>query len=198
MNKENKTLNLALRICLIVTWIMSNLSLFVLFSGLKNIETEGLDKDNVGERMLKIISDFSDKTTLYYVTMAMLAGCLVLAVITRYKTRLVSYIFKILGLGISLMTMISGLEYVGAIRECKGLSNLVISGTSTDAVRDALASANFSGDAEKIAKTLTNSDEAASAILGYFLPILILFILMITSIHCLVKKSDPNNANTAE
>ena len=85
MNKENKTINLALRIALIVTWVMSNISVFVLMTGLKNIETEGIDKDNIGERMLKIIGDFGSKTTLYYVTMVMIGACLILAIVTRYK-----------------------------------------------------------------------------------------------------------------
>ncbi len=198
MNKENKNINLALRICLIVTWIMSNISLFVLFSGLANIETEGLDKDNIGERLLKVISDFSSKTTLYYVTMAMLVVCLVLAVISRYKTTIVSYIFKLLSLLLSLVMMIGGVTYVGALRECSGLSGLVVNGTSKEAVEAALSSANFSGDASKIAETLTNKDEAAAAFAGYLFPIFILFVLMITSIHCLVKKSDPNNKGSIE
>ena len=53
----------------------------------------------------------------------------------------------------------------------------------------------MSDNVENVAKTLTNKDEALAAFGGYFLPIFILFILMITSIHCLVKKSDPNNKN---
>lgn len=195
MNKENKTLNLALRIAIIVTWLMSNISLFVMLSGFSNVDTNGLDKNNVGERLLKVIGDIAGNTTFYYVTFAMLCICLVLAVITRYKTRLVSYIFKILGLVISLMAVGGGFEYIGALGSCKGLSNLAIDGTSTEAVQSALSSAGLTDNVENVAKTLTNSDEAAAAIAGYIFPIFILFILMITSIHCLVKKSDPNNKN---
>ena len=199
MNKENKTLNLALRIAIIVTWLMSNISLFVLLSGFSNFDTSGIDKDSskslIAERLLNIIGDIAGNTTFYYVTFAMLCICLVLAVITRYKTRLVSYIFKILGLVISLMAVGGGFEYIGALGSCKGLSNLAIDGTSTEAVQSALSSAGLTDNVENVAKTLTNSDEAAAAIAGYIFPIFILFILMITSIHCLVKKSDPNNKN---
>ena len=174
---------------------MSNISLFVMLSGFSNVDTNGLDKNNVGERLLKVIGDIAGNTTFYYVTFAMLCICLVLAVITRYKTRLVSYIFKILGLVISLMAVGGGFEYIGALGSCKGLSNLAIDGTSTEAVQSALSSAGLTDNVENVAKTLTNSDEAAAAIAGYIFPIFILFILMITSIHCLVKKSDPNNKN---
>lgn len=195
MNKENKNLNLILRIAIIVTWVMSNISLFVLLSGFKNVDTNGLDKDNVGERLLKVLGDFADNTTLYYVTFGMLFACLVLAVITRYKTTLVSFIFKIVGLAFALICMGSGLEYIGALSDCKGLTNLTIDGTSTEAVQAALSSAGMSDNVENVAKTLTNKDEALAAFGGYIFPIFILFILMITSIHCLVKKSDPNNKN---
>ena len=82
-NKENKTLNLAFRICLILTWVMSNISVVALLTGFKNIETDGLDKEAAG-----------------------------------------------------------------------------------------------------------------NALVAYMLPIFILFILTITTIHCLVKKSDPNNKNS--
>ncbi len=197
MNKENKTLGLAFRISIIVTWIMSNISLFVLFSGLKNIETEGIDKDNIADRMLKIIGDFADKTTLYYVTLGMLAACLVLCIITRYKTKLVSYIFRIIGLAISLFSMIAGVEYIGALRSCKGLS-LTVTGTKTEEIAAALSAAGLSDNVDNVAKTLTNKDEAAAAFAGYLIPIFILFVLMITSIHCLVKKKDPNNKGENE
>ena len=62
MNTDNKNLNLALRIMLIATWVMSNISIFAIFSGLKNVDTKGLDKDNVAERLLNVISDFASKT----------------------------------------------------------------------------------------------------------------------------------------
>ena len=199
MNKENKTLNLALRIAIIVTWLMSNISLFVLLSGFSNFDTSGIDKDSskslIAERLLNIIGDIAGNTAFYYVTFAMLCICLVLAVITRYKTTLVSFIFKIVGLAFALICMGSGLEYIGALSDCKGLTNLTIDGTSTEAVQAALSSAGMSDNVENVAKTLTNKDEALAAFGGYFLPIFILFILMITSIHCLVKKSDPNNKN---
>jgi low affinity Fe/Cu permease len=197
MNKDNKSLGLALRICIILTWVMSHISLFAILSGLENVESEGLDKDNVGERLLKVISDFAGKTTLYYVTFGMLFVCLALAIISRYKTRIYSFIFKIIALVIALLSMASGLEYIGAVRSCKDLSNLVITGTSKEAIQNALVSANFSGDAAKIAETLSNKEEASLALAGYIFPIFILFILTITSIHCLVKKKDPNNTSSA-
>ena len=67
MNKENKTLNLALRIAIIVTWLMSNISLFVLLSGFSNFDTSGIDKDSskslIAERLLNIIGDIAGNTT---------------------------------------------------------------------------------------------------------------------------------------
>ena len=202
MNKTNKNLGLAMRIAIIVTWIMSNINLFVLLSGFSNFDTSGLDKDSskslIAERLLKIIGDIAGNTTFYYVTFGMIFACLVLAVVSRYKTTLVSFIFKIVGLGFALIFMGGGLEYIGALSSCKGLTNLTIEGTSTDAVQAALSSAGLSDDVEKVAKTLTNKDEALAAFGGYIFPILILFILMITSIHCLVKKSDPNNKGSIE
>ena len=198
MNKTNKNLGLAMRIAIIATWIMSNINLFAILSGFKNVDTNGLDKDNIGDRLLKVLSDFASKTTLYYVTFGMIFACLVLAVVSRYKTTLVSFIFKIVGLGFALIFMGAGLEYIGALSSCKGLTNLTIEGTSTEAVQAALSSAGLSDDVEKVAKTLTNKDEALAAFGGYIFPILILFILMITSIHCLVKKSDPNNKGSIE
>lgn len=198
MNKTNKNLGLAMRIAIIATWIMSNINLFAILSGFKNVDTNGLDKDNIGDRLLKVLSDFASKTTLYYVTFGMIFACLVLAVVSRYKTTLVSFVFKIVGLGFALIFMGGGLEYIGALSSCKGLTNLTIEGTSTEAVQAALSSAGLSDDVEKVAKTLTNKDEALAAFGGYIFPILILFILMITSIHCLVKKSDPNNKGSIE
>lgn len=198
MNKENKTLNLALRICIILTWVMSNVSLFVFFSGLANIESEGLDEKNFPERLFKIIGDFADKVTLYYVVLGLVAVCLVLSVLTRYKTRMHSFIVKIIFLAISLVSMISGLEYINALGNCKGLSNLTYSGFTADSVASALTSAGCSGDVQNIAQTLTDKEAAANAIGGYIFPIFILFILTITSIHCLVKRHDPNNKNSEE
>ena len=191
-NKENKTLGLALRICLIATWVMSCISVFVLMTGLKNIQTDGLDKDNVGVRLVRIVGDFGDKTTLYYVTFGMLIACLVLAVVSKYKTKTVSYIFKIIGLGISVIAMVSGFEYISALRSCKGLPALSVTSTSKDAVAQALSSAGFSGNAAQTAGILTSKEQGSDLFGGYFFPLLILFILLITSIHCLVKKNDPN------
>ena len=191
-NKENKTLGLALRICLIATWVMSCISVFVLMTGLKNIQTDGLDKDNVGVRLVRIVGDFGDKTTLYYVTFGMLIACLVLAVVSKYKTKTVSYIFKIVGLGISVIAMASGFEYISALRSCKGLPALSVTSTSKDAVAQALSSAGFSGNAAQTAGILTSKEQGSDLFGGYFFPLLILFILLITSIHCLVKKNDPN------
>ena len=191
-NKENKTLGLALRICLIATWVMSCISVFVLMTGLKNIQTDGLDKDNVGVRLVRIVGDFGDKTTLYYVTFGMLIACLVLAVVSKYKTKTVSYIFKIIGLGISVIAMASGFEYISALRSCKGLPALSVTNTSKDAVAQALSSAGFSGNAAQTAGILTSKEQGSDLFGGYFFPLLILFILLITSIHCLVKKNDPN------
>ncbi len=191
-NKENKTLGLALRICLIATWVMSCISVFVLMTGLKNIQTDGLDKDNVGVRLVRIVGDFGDKTTLYYVTFGMLIACLVLAVVSKYKTKTVSYIFKIIGLGISVIAMASGFEYISALRSCKGLPALSVTSTSKDAVAQALSSAGFSGNAAQTAGILTSKEQGSDLFGGYFFPLLILFILLITSIHCLVKKNDPN------
>lgn len=195
MNKENKTLNLAFRICLILTWVMSNISFIAMMTGFKNIETDGLNENNIAERMLKIIGDFGSKTTFFYITFGMVAACLVLAIVTRYKTKLVSYIFRLLGLGFTLMTMVSGFEYLSAINSCKGLSGVAANGTSTEAVTQALASSSFSGNASETAKMLTNKDAVGNALAAYILPIIVLFILTITTIHCLVKKSDPNNKN---
>ena len=202
-NKENKTLGLALRICLIVTWLMTNISVFVLLSGFANFDKGALDSKNpdkqkTAQEVLKIIGDLGSKTTLYYVTFGLIAVCLALAVISRYKTTLVSFIFKIVGLGFALLFMGAGMNYIGALSSCKGLSNLTVDGTSTEAVQAALSSAGFSGDAAETAKILTNQDEFFLAIAGYIFPIIILFILAITSIHCLVKKKDPNQKGGSE
>lgn len=199
-NKENKNLNLALRICLIVTWVMTNISVFVLLSGFANFDKGALDSKNpdkqkTAQEVLKIIGDLGSKTTLYYVTFGMLFACLVLAIVSRYKTTIVSFVFKILSIGLAILIMGSGLNYISALGSCKGLSNLTVDGTSTEAVQAALSSAGFSGDAAETAKILTNQDELFLAIAGYIFPIIILFILAITSIHCLVKKKDPNNKN---
>ena len=195
-NKENKTLNLAFRICLILTWVMSNISFFAMMTGFKNIETDGLDKDNIAERMLKIIGDFGSKTVFFYITFGMLAACVVLAIVARYKTRLVAYVFRLLGLAFALTTMISGFDYIGALSSCKGLSGVAANGTSKEAVTQALTSAGFSGNASETAKMLTDKEAAGNALVAYMLPIFILFILTITTIHCLVKKSNPNNKNS--
>ena len=92
--------------------------------------------------------------------------------------------------------MISGFDYIGALSSCKGLSGAAANGTSKEAVTQALTSAGFSGNASETAKMLTDKDAAANALVAYMLPIFILFILTITTIHCLVKKSDPNNKNS--
>ena len=193
MNKENKSLNIALRVCIILTWLMSNVSLIAMMTGLKNIKTEGLDKDNVIDRILEVLGDFGSNTVFYYVTLGMVGACLLLAILTRYKTSIVSFVAKIVFLAFTLTTMIGGLTYVGALGSCGGLANLTVTGTSAEAIQTALTNANFSGDAASVAETLVNKDEAGAALAGYFFPILVLFVLMITSIHCLVKRNDPNN-----
>lgn len=198
MNKENKTLNLAFRICLIVTWLMSNISVVTLLTGFKNIETDGLDKDNIAERILKIIGDIGSKTTFFYITFGMVIACAVLAVVTRYKTKLVSYIFRLLSLLFVIMSMASGFEYLSAVNSCKGITGVAANGTSTEAVTQALASSSFSGNAAETAKMLTNKDAVGNALAAYILPIIVLFILTITTIHCLVKKSDPNKKGSSE
>ena len=192
MNKENKNLNLALRILIIATWIMSNVSFFMLMTGMKNINTDGLDKDNVGERLFAVLGDFADKVSLYYVVLGMTAACLVLSFITRYKTTLLSFVFKLLALGVTLAGIISGLPYVGAIGKCKGLAELSVASFDQDSVEAALTAGGFSGNASEVAETLIDKDAAGGAVVGYIIPIMFLFILVITSIHCLVKRRDPN------
>ena len=197
MNKENKILHLAFRISIIVTWVMTNISLFMLISGFKNLDTKDLNEKNFGERLLKIIGDFADKTTLYYVTMALICVCLVLCILTRYKTRLVSYIFRIVGLVFSLIVVIGGVEYISAVGSCKGLS-LEVAGTKTEEIASALSSAGMTDNVDHVAKVLTDKNEVGAAFGGYLIPMFILFILAITSIHCLVKRSDPNKAGGSE
>ena len=192
MNKTNKNLNLALRILIILSWIMSNVSLFMMITGVKNINTDGLDKDNVGERLLDVVSDFAKNTTFYYVVLGMTACCLVLAIVTRYKTKMVSYVFKIIALVITVLSQIAGITYIGALGELKNVT-VKFSGTSKDAIVAGLKEAGVSGDVDSIAATLLNNNEAAATLGAYMLTIIVLFILMITSIHCLVKREDPNN-----
>ena len=192
MNKDNKALHISLRVCLIVTWLMSNVSFVMLAMGLKNINIEGLDKDNVVDRILEVIGDIGNNTTFYYVTMAMVGVCLLLSILTRYKTSIVSFAAKIIFLAFSFYTMITGLTYVNALGSLGGVTGLSVSGTSTEAMQSALEASSFSGDAAKVAEILTNKDEAGNGLAGYFLPIFVLFVLVITSIHCLVKRSDPN------
>ncbi len=177
---------------------MSNISFFAMMTGFKNIETDGLDKDNIAERMLKIIGDFGSKTVFYHITFGMLAACVVLALVTRYKTKLVSYIFRLLSLLFVIMSMASGFEYLSAVNSCKGITGVAANGTSTEAVTQALASSSFSGNAAETAKMLTNKDAVGNALAAYILPIIVLFILTIKTIHCLVKKSDPNKKGSSE
>lgn len=197
MNKDNKILGLAMRFCIIITWIMCNISLFVMLTGMKNVDVDGMDKDNAAERMLKVIGDFGDKTTLYYVTFGMLIICLVLAVLSKYKTGKGAFIAKIVFLFMSVYSAFSGFEYLKALSDVKGIK-LDVSGTSVDAISKALADANFSGNAESVAKTLGDKDAVGALVSGYFFPLLVLFVLTITSIHCLVKKKDPNNTQSSE
>lgn len=198
MNKTNRNINLVLRIGLILTWITSIVSMLSILSGLKGVDTQGMNEKNVGERLLAVIGDFADKTNLYYVTLGMVAVCLVLSVITRYKTKKGSYIGKITALFITLTTMINGLDFLSAIRSCKGLSNITVTGTDAGSVAASLTAAGFSGNAETVAQTLTDKDAAGALVAGYMIPILILFVLVITSVHCLVKRSDPNNTESGE
>ena len=202
-NKENKTLGLALRICLIVTWLMTNISVFVLLSGFANFDKGALDSKNpdkqkTAQEVLKIIGDLGSKTTLYYVTFGLIAVCLALAVISRYKTKTVSYVFKIIFLLFSISTMAGGFEFLSALRSCKGLSALSATGTSKDAVAQALSSAGFSGNAADTANILTSKEQVGNALGGYLIPLFVLFVIMITSIHCLVKKKDPNAKSSSE
>ena len=192
MNKENKNINLALRILIILTWVMSNISVFMLATGLKNIQTEGLDKDNVSERLFAVIGDFANKVTFYYVVLGMTAACLVLSIVTRYKTTLLSFVFKLLTLGVTLASIIAGLPYVNAIGKCKGLSDLTVTAFDQNSVEAALTAGGFSGNPTEVAETLIDKDAAGGAVVGYIIPIMFLFILVITSIHCLVKRRDPN------
>ncbi|MBO5576390.1 MAG: hypothetical protein J5956_08885 [Ruminococcus sp.] len=197
MNKDNKILGLAMRFCIIITWIVCNISLFVMLTGMKNVDVDGMDKDNAAERMLKVIGDFGDKTTLYYVTFGMLIICLVLAVLSKYKTGKGAFIAKIVFLFMSVYSAFGGFEYLKALSDVKGIK-LAVSGTSTDAITKALSDAGYSGNAESVAKTLGDKDAASALIAGYFFPLLVLFVLMITSIHCLVKKKDPNCTQSSE
>lgn len=197
MNKDNKILGLAMRFCIIITWIMCNISLFVMLTGIKNVDVEGMDKDNAAERMLKVVGDFGDKTTLYYVTFGMLIICLVLAVLSKYKTGKVAFIAKIVFLFLSVYAAFGGFEYIKALSDLEGVK-LNVSGTSVEAITKALTDANFSGNAESVAKTLGDKNALGSLVSGYFFPILVLFVLTITSIHCLVKKKDPNSTQSSE
>ena len=163
MNKTNKNLNLALRILIILSWIMSNVSLFMMITGVKNINTDGLDKDNVGERLLDVVSDFAKNTTFYYVVLGMTACCLVLAIVTRYKTKMVSYVFKIIALVITVLSQIAGITYIGALGELKNVT-VKFSGTSKDAIVAGLKEAGVSGDVDSIAATLLNNNEAAATL----------------------------------
>ncbi|MBR4555527.1 MAG: hypothetical protein IKO27_08070 [Ruminococcus sp.] len=192
MNKTNKNFNLALRICIILTWIMSNVSFFMIVSGFKDVKLEGLDKDNVAERLLDVITSFAKNTTFYYVVLVMTVVCFILAVLTRYKTTIVSFIFKILSLGLTILILVSGMEYIGALRSCKDLADVTFSGHDAASVAATLTDAGIA-DAQKVADTLTNPDAAAAALGAYLIPIIILFILFITSLHCLIKRNDPNN-----
>ena len=197
MNKDNKILGLAMRFCIIITWIVCNISLFVMLTGMKNVDIDGMDKDNAAERMLRVIGDFGDKTTLYYITFGMLIICLILAVLSKYKTGKGAFIAKIVFMFMSVYSAFGGFEYLKALSDVKGVK-LDVSGTSVDAISKALADANFSGNAESVAKTLGDKDAVGSLVAGYFFPLLVLFVLMITSIHCLVKKKDPNSTQSSE
>ena len=59
MNKTNKYLNIALRCGIFVSFILACASFGMIIGSFKNLKVEGLDENNVVERILGIIPDMT-------------------------------------------------------------------------------------------------------------------------------------------
>ena len=203
MNKTNKYLNIALRCGIIASFVLSIVSFGLMLGGLKNIDTNGLDKDNFVERFLAIINDMTGAAKVYIIVMIVLGITLILSVITRYKARLVSLVFRTLTLLICFVTFFGGLRVANALNTLGTYSDLNIVAHNKDTLIESLtANGVTAADVTKIADDLTDKDSVAMVLAAYMIVPLLLFILICTSIHCLAKRKDPNGvagtANNAE
>ena len=203
MNKTNKYLNIALRVMIFASFIM----IFVLWGSLfkavgdtfsKDMDMNGLSSSEqteaIVERFLENIDKFIGAFNLYKVELVMLAVTAVLSILTRYKTRAVSFVFRTLALVLQVGIFFSGLALPQAFSKLGTYKDLAISATDKDSLVQSLTDNGVTAsDIDKIADTLTSQQEIGNTLLAYLGVPFVLFILVITSIHCLAKKSDPNN-----
>ena len=203
MNKTNKNLNIALRVMIFASFIM----IFVLWGSLfkaagdtfsKDMNLDGLSSSEQTEVIVERFFFFFDKFigafNLYKVELVMLAVTAVLSILTRYKTRMVSFIFRTLALVLQAGIFFSGLALPQAFAKLGTYKDLAVSATDKDSLVQSLTDNGVTAaDVEKIADTLTSQEEIANTLLAYLGVPFVLFILVITSIHCLAKRSDPNN-----
>lgn len=203
MNKTNKYLNIVLRVMIFASFIM----IFVLWGSLfkaagdtfsKDMNLDGLSSSEqtevIVERFLENIDKFIGAFSLYKVELVMLAVTAVLSILTRYKTRMVSFIFRTLALVLQVGIFFSGLALPQAFSKLGTYKDLAISATDKDSLVQSLTDNGVTAsDIDKIADTLTSQQEIGNTLLAYLGVPFVLFILVITSIHCLAKKSDPNN-----
>ena len=199
MNKTNKYLNIALRCGIFVSFILACASFGMIIGSFKNLKVEGLDENNVVERILGIIPDMTGAFKVYTIVVIVLGITLVLSILTRYKARIVSLIFRPLTLLICFMTFVSGMPVANAFNKLATYSNLNITAHDKESLAASLTASGVSADdVTRISEDLSNKDNLLVVIGAYFIVPFLVFILVCTSIHCLVKSKDPNNKGESE
>lgn len=199
MSTTNKRLDLIFRCGIFLSLILTVANQGIFLSGLKNIKIEGLDENNFIERFLGAVNDFSDGIVIYSITIGVLAVCTVLSLMTRYKARLTSMIFRTSALAVCTVSYLSGLTAERAVSKLTGYAGVTVSAAGRDSLMTCLSSQGVSADdVTFISDTLTDTGRLFSLCSAMFLIPSVLAVLTVTSIHCFIKHSDPNAPASGE
>lgn len=209
MNKTNKYLNLALRCMIFLAFVMTIVLWAAAFNGFYETFKDSADEltkltgkeqeTKIIETFLSGVNKFGSAFTLYIVEVIILAVTAVLSLLTRYKTRVVSFVFRTLTLILTAFIFFEGIGIPNAFKKLSTYTDLTITAHDKDSLIASLTAGGVSSaDVNSISDALANKEQIASTIMAYFIGPLFLFILVITSIHCLVKRNDPNNSAGSE
>ncbi len=200
MNKTNKYLNIALRCMIFVSFVMMIVLWGAFFKAFgkafvdSGVKIAGLSTEEqsrvIVEQFLGSLNEFTGAFTLYYVELVFLCITALLSLLTRYKAKIVSFIFRTLTLLLTVLVFFGGAEVPMAISKLGNYSGLSITAHDKESLISSLTANGVSAaDVDSIAATLSDKEQIGGTLVAYVFVPMLLFILVITSIHCLVKRS---------
>ena len=189
MNENTrKIFNTVFRIVIFICFIMSVIMVINLISFIII-----MDKDDPG-RIDDFISAINSFTGLYKIVFIVTCAALILSVISKYRCKKKSIVFRTIFLLILTVAMVIGLKVNNALHDVtEVLDKMQITDLNKVTKQVCIDAGITPARAEELAETLSANDSLGAVMtmtIAIFVSAILYFILSITSLHNLLKKEN--------